>query len=135
MGENWNQSKKKCLLSLSLSASLRAITRAQMLARQAILWSLALVPVTHVSRSPVCEKRSGVRGGRQFQNSSMITTSTQGRAQTQNDLLDGVLINCNSILVYRTGSKTNEPLKLIFGKYCENSLLLFGMLDASLCPT
>ena len=58
-----------------------------------------------------------------------------GQDHSPCDLLDGVLINSNSISVDRTGSKTNEPLKLIFGKYCVNSLLLLGMLDASLGPS
>ena len=75
------QKKRKHFCSLSLSASFRAIARAEMLARQSILVPCASLPVTHVSRSPVCEKRSGARGGRQSQNSSIITTSTQGRAQ------------------------------------------------------
>ena len=43
MRENWKQSQKKTfLLSLSPSASFRAITRAETLARRSILRSLAL---------------------------------------------------------------------------------------------
>ena len=58
-----------------------------------------------------------------------------GQDHSPCDLLDGVLNNSNSTSVEKTGSKTKEPLKLIFGKYCANSLLLFGILDASLGPT
>ena len=59
MRENWKHSKTKkkpFLLSLSLSASFRAITRAETLARRSILWSFALRYQSLTFRARPCAK-------------------------------------------------------------------------------